>query len=211
MTSSMSNQVEKYIGKLSPVICNFVNEGSLTKYKKTSVNTGRFKFVFTGNLSNRKQPLILIEAISTLVEKKMDVFLDIFGDGSLMEIIRKRVNELQLHDKVKFHGFINEPYNHIAKADVLVLPSLSEGIPRSALEALYLGIPCVLRDVDGNSDLIEQGVNGILFKSNADLATSMINAVKISRERSEVTSLLPFCFTQDNSAKKYLDLMELDK
>lgn len=211
MTSSMSNQVQKYTGKLSPVVCNFINESSLTKFKKTGINKGQYKFVFTGSLSNRKQPLILVEAISTFVEQKEDFFLDIFGDGPLMNIMQEKVNVLQCDDKVKFHGFVNEPYRYISEADVLVLPSLSEGVPRSALEALYLGIPCVLRDVDGNSELIEQGVNGFLFKNDIDLAPSMINAVKLSRDRNKVTSLLPHSFTQYKSAKKYLELMEPNK
>jgi glycosyltransferase involved in cell wall biosynthesis len=128
-----------------------------------------------------------------------------------MKIMQEKIVQLQCADKVKFHGFVNEPYSHIAKADVLVLPSLSEGIPRSALEALYLGIPCVLRDADGNSELIKQGINGFLFKNNTDLAQSMIKAVKISRNRNEVVSLLPTDFTQYKSAKKFLQLMELNK
>ena len=51
----------------------------------------------------------------------------------------------------------------------MVLPSFSEGVSRSALEALFLGVPCVLRDVDGASELIHDGINGYLFNENSEL------------------------------------------
>jgi glycosyltransferase involved in cell wall biosynthesis len=211
MTSTMSKQVQEYIGKKSPIIGNFINEESLAKYRKRQLNIGVYKFVFTGSLISAKQPLILIDAVATLVENGKDVRLDIFGDGPLMETLKDRVVKLSIDDKVIFHGFVNEPYTYIANADTLVLPSLSEGISRSALEALYLGIPCVLRDVDGNSEFIKEGVNGSLFKDDSELADAMIRVAKFSRDRMDVSSLLPARFRQQTAAKQYLELLECNR
>ena len=90
----------------------------------------------------------------------------------------------------------------------LVLPSLSEGVSRSALEALYLGVPCVLRDVDGSSELIQEGINGYLFSENSELPNAMMRAVELSRNRNELVSLLPEKFRQKRAARQYLDLLE---
>lgn len=211
MTLSMSQQVEKYIGKKSPVIKNFLNENSLKNFQKTKINKGKYHFIFTGSLTKRKQPAVLIDSINFLLKKGHDVYLDIFGDGPLLETLKNKIKNLDIQDKIKFHGFVNQPFNYIKKADVLVLPSMSEGIPRSALEALYIGIPCVLRNVDGNSELINQGENGYLFRNNKDLPKIMLNAAKLSRNRDKVFSLLPKEFYQKIAARKFLELLEIKK
>ena len=211
MTSIMAKQVQEYIGRKSPIIGNFINEQRLAEYRKKKLNTGVYKFVFTGSLTYAKQPLILIDALATLIENGEDVRLDIFGDGPLMESLKDRVEQLSIDDKVIFHGFVNEPYSYIANADTLVLPSLSEGISRSALEALYLGTPCVLRNVDGNSELIKEGVNGSLFKDNSELADAMIRVAKFFRDRMDAPSLLPGRFRQQTAAKQYLNLLNCNR
>ena len=98
----------------------------------------------------------------------------------------------------------------MAKSLALVLPSASEGISRAALEALYLGVPCVLRDVDGNRELIRPGHNGALFKKNEELASAILAALAISNRTLGQTreSLLPEIFRQEYAASKYIRLME---
>jgi glycosyltransferase involved in cell wall biosynthesis len=65
---------------------------------------------------------------------------------------------------------------------VFVLPSLSEGAPRAALEALFLGVPCVLRNVDGNACLVSSGVNGVLFQTDDQLLEAIKGAVVLARK-----------------------------
>ena len=63
-------------------------------------------------------------------------------------------------------------------ANIFVLPSLSEGISRASLESLFIGLPCVLRDIDSNSDLIKSNINGFLFKRDNELYSTLIKAIK---------------------------------
>ena len=60
----------------------------------------------------------------------------------------------------------------------MCLPSYSEGMSRAVLEALSLGIPCVLRNVKANSELIKDKENGILFNNTTDLYVSLNKALK---------------------------------
>jgi len=109
---------------------------------------------------------------------------------------------------IVFHGHVNEPYEYIAKADVLILPSLSEGVPRSVLEALCLSIPCVLRDVDGNRELIQSGVNGELFSTDLELPNLILKLVKQTNNESfHKKNLIPNRFRQNSCAKSYLNLI----
>jgi hypothetical protein len=208
MTAEMSKQVQKHIGKESPIIGNFINEKGLSSYRRKQSNKGAYRLIFTGSLAYGKQPMILVDTLATLIEQGKDIRLDIFGDGPLFEILKNRVIQLDMNDKVVFHGHVKNLYSYVARADVLVLPSLSEGVSRSALEALYLGVPCVLRDVDGTSELIQDGVNGCLFKEDSGLVDAIIRAIELSRSYSECKVLLPEEFRQQNAAKKYLELLE---
>ena len=209
MTSIMAKQVEKYINQKSPVIGNFIDEERLRIYRKKQRSEGVFRFVFAGSFIHGKQPQLLIQAISILHQQGVKVCLDMFGDGVLLKKMKNKVIELKIQDFVYFHGYVHEPFSFIANADVLVLPSLSEGVSRSVLEAMYLGVPCVLRNVDGASELIKEGENGYLFDNNSELSKVMLSAAELARKQQyPLVSLLPSAYRQSFAAQAYLDFVE---
>ena len=187
---------------------SFIDEKKLNHFKNNNRVNGRFKIIFVGSLIHGKQPLLLIDSIFNLIKDGKDVQLDILGEGELLETAISRVRNLGIVDRVNFHGYVKEPYSFISSSDILVLPSLSEGVSRSILEALFLGVPCVLRDVDGSSELIQEGLNGVLFEKDDDLMDAIVHALKLSRNRTSRSSLLPDKFRQQYAARKYLDLLE---
>jgi glycosyltransferase involved in cell wall biosynthesis len=207
MTRSMGAQVGRFISNDPVVIGNFVDERSLEQYRALQPQ-GAFRFLFLGSLTVRKQPLLLLQALSELLEKGVDARLDIAGNGPLLPEIQNKVEQLGLQSRVCLHGHLSDPYPLLAAADVMVLPSLSEGLSRASLEALYLGIPCVLRDVDGNGELIREGVNGSLFKGAVDLTASMLAAANLRQTTAARSSLLPNEFTQAYAERCFLQLIE---
>ena len=90
----------------------------------------------------------------------------------------------------------------LSKASVMVLPSYSEGISRAAMEALYLGIPCVMRNVDDNKALIEERNNGALFESDIELPDSILRANKIFNKNKTRIPLLPKAFRKEVCRRK---------
>jgi glycosyltransferase involved in cell wall biosynthesis len=90
----------------------------------------------------------------------------------------------------------------------MAIPSRSEGLSRAALEALHLGVPCVLRDTDGNGELVRPGVNGILFHDDADLADAVAAGAKLGRMHGQRESLLPEPYRQHYAARQYLQLVD---
>jgi|APSaa5957512535_1039671.scaffolds.fasta_scaffold14034_2 glycosyltransferase involved in cell wall biosynthesis len=208
MTHSMAEQVRQYTGRNSPVVGNFIDEGRIIKYRKNQQSIHPFRLVFTGSFSEIKQPLLLIEAVEKLHNQDVDFILDMFGDGPLLDASKKMAEKLGVANFTVFHGHVDEPYECIAKADVLILPSLSEGVPRSVLEALCLGVPCVLRDVDGNRELIQSGVNGELFNSDSELPSLILKVAKRAHYGSfHKKNLIPDKFRQNSCAKSYLNLI----
>lgn len=190
MTQSMADQIRKETGIDSHIVGNFLDEEEMESFRRVNINKGAYKFVFTGSISSRKKVEVLIDAIYELYKAGYDVRCDILGDGPLKMKIKNKILDLNLSKIINMHGNIPEPLNLVSNADVFVLPSLSEGLSRSSMEALYLGIPCILRDIDGNSELIEEDMNGNLFKDESLMGKLMLDCAKKSRKNSLFKNIL---------------------
>lgn len=209
MTEAMATQIHSIAGLRSKIIGNFVDEQALECFRSASPYVkGGFRFVFVGSLTHRKQPALIVQAIILLISQGYDVRLDLIGDGPLKESISAMVVKNGLQEHVQLHGQVGNPYPLIASADAFVLPSRSEGVSRAALEALHLGVPCVLRNVDGNAELLSYQMAGKLFSNDIDLSRAMIEAATCGRTRSIKSSLLPPSFRQSTAAMQYLQIFE---
>lgn len=207
MTRSMAAQINTLAALQPKVIGNFVDETALERYRQIDGPvSGPLRFVFVGSLSVRKQPELVISAIEKLADH--DVQLDVLGDGLLREKLSGVVESKELQSRVRLHGQVYDPYPVVSTADAFILPSRSEGVSRAALEALHLGVPCVLRNVDGNSELLDAPGSGALFMRDDDLVAAMLKAAAYTRDRAGRPSLLPQRFRQDIAASQYLDLLE---
>jgi glycosyltransferase involved in cell wall biosynthesis len=212
MTHSMAAQVASFIGRPSPVIGNFLDEIRLEPFRAMGAPTGAFRFVFVGRLMPGKRPLAMVAAMRELQRGGADAELQIFGDGPLEAEVRAACASLPRPDAVRLRGHVAVPYAEIAAADALVLPSEAEGLSRAALEALHLGVPCVLRDADGNGELIREGANGALFKHDTELASAMLRTAEWGRRANPLrATLLPNAYRQEVAATEFLELIESGK
>lgn len=210
MSSAMARQINFYTRQYPAVVGNFIDEASLNKYRKreNDIVSNKIHFVFVGSISSRKKPMLLIQAIKELHDNGNNVALDLVGSGPLLEKINTEVYRLKLQDVVTMHGQLSNPYSIMSKADIFVLPSLSEGTSRASLEALYIGLPCVLREIDGNSELIQSDFNGVLFEKDSELSSAMLKAIEVNSLQRGYKNLLPEFFRQEGSSNKYLKLVE---
>ena len=208
MTSAMARQIARYTGRQPAVIGNFLDEQPLDRYRIARNRGGPLRFAFLGRLTKGKKPGLLIDASADLRAAGVDAHADIIGDGPLRESLIERIRTRGLSDVVTMHGHVPTPYPILAAADALVLPSLGEGLPRAGMEALYLGVACVLRDTDGNAELVRTGVNGVLFKRDSDLSAALLAAAECARNAAAGTSLLPENCRQQSAARSFLNLVE---
>ena len=84
----------------------------------------------------------MIEAFAQS-SKGNDIGLVMVGDGDYRESYNTAIERLGIKDKVYFTGFQNNPYRYMAKSDIFVLSSLSEGFPNVVAEAMSLGLPII--------------------------------------------------------------------
>jgi glycosyltransferase involved in cell wall biosynthesis len=182
MTSRMADQFAAIARKRPVVIGNFVEEDKLEQFRAPSFEPSPLRrFVFVGRLDPLKEPRLAIDAICTLADQGVRCRLDLYGDGPLMRGLQAWVVGNGRGGIVHFHGHVENPWTEAARAHCMVLPSRTEGVSRAALEALYLGVPCVMRDVDSNADLIEAGRNGFLFDHAGKLASAMYEGANLGR------------------------------
>lgn len=209
MNEKMRNQVNLFSKTKTILIRNFIDEDKLKPFFTRDINKIKpYEYIFVGSLTKRKNPFSLIQAFEKLLNND-DQRLHLVGDGPLKNSIENYVYKKNLKSKIIIHGFLNNPYKLISKADVFILPSFSEGTPRAALEALYLGIPIIIRDVECNEDLIDQSrCNGYLFQNEEDLVKLMSRISKWSRRRKFRQNLLPLIFKKKSVIKEYKNIFE---
>jgi glycosyltransferase involved in cell wall biosynthesis len=128
--------------------------------------TPRRRIVCVARLSAEKGHLGLLDALAALRERGVDAELALVGDGPLRDMIEQRIAALALEDRVHFLGRLDETATlaEVAPADLLVLPSFMEGLPIVLMEAMALGVPVIGSRVAGVPELIEDGVEGLLFR-----------------------------------------------
>ena len=162
--------------------------------------------IYGFSFATRKRPELLIKAVEQLRQQGHEVELDMLGEGPLESHIKGLIDDIDLQNNVHLHGHVDKPYPIIRAANAFVLPSMSEGVSRAAMEALYLGTPCVLRNVDGNRELIIDSETGVLFNEDSDLAQAMLKASQINTSIDQ--NLLPICFGQCSQTTNFLQIFE---
>ncbi|OPL07668.1 MAG: hypothetical protein AVO33_04255 [delta proteobacterium ML8_F1] len=123
---------------------------------KTPMN--HHKLICVAELTHRKNQVQLIEAMKWIDNS----VLFLVGDGPLEDNYRQLVDGKGLKDRVKFLGFRRDIPQLLHEADLAVITSRHEGLPRFVMEAMAMGLPVVCTDVRGNRDLVKDGVNGLL-------------------------------------------------
>lgn len=123
---------------------------------------GPVRLVSVGRLSPEKGHDLLVRAVAELVSGGMDVELAIVGDGPERSRLEQLAETLGVRASIRFEGTVlgDELGAHLARADLFVLPSRSEGFGVVLIEALATGLPVVATRSGGPEDIVtaEDGV-----------------------------------------------------
>lgn len=121
------------------------------------------RLLYLGRLHPQKDLSTLLESVGLLVEAGDRVKLEVVGDGPDRSRLETEAANRSLGDTVRFSGERSDPETALAEADVLVLPSLAEGLSNAVLEAMASGLPVVVSAIPGNLLLVEEGRTGLTF------------------------------------------------
>ncbi len=127
-----------------------------------------------GRLSQEKGFDLLIDAFRELVISHPDLRLIIIGEGSLRSQLEHKISAYDLQNKIKLPGFISPVYRLMKDLDGLVMPSYTEGLPITLLEACILKLPIVASRVGS----IEEVLRG--YESSIVVSPGDVNQIKKS-------------------------------
>lgn len=100
-----------------------------------------------GNFNKQKNHQFLIEVFKELLKIKNNAKLFLIGTGNTMDAIKEKVRLFGIEDNVVFTGSIDNVSAMMSAMDVMVLPSLHEGLPLVVIEAQIAALPCIVSDV----------------------------------------------------------------
>lgn len=115
-----------------------------------------------GRLSPEKGFAVLAQAAADVLKRHPSAGFVLFGDGAEREKIEARVRELGIGPRFVMPGFTDQLDKLLPWADVVVLPSFTEGLPNVALEASAAGVPVVATAVGGTPEVVADGETGRL-------------------------------------------------
>jgi len=159
-------------GKRSWVVHNAISVNSFQNFKNVNIRKEIFDhfhipnnaslIVSAGRLSPEKGHRFLVEAIGMLRGSMNNIHFVFCGDGPCQKDLEKQSKELGISEICHFAGFRRDLKEIFQAMDLMVLPSLTEGLPNVVLEAFACAKPVVVTRVGGVPEIVEDGVNGII-------------------------------------------------
>lgn len=140
-----------------------------------------FDMGYCGRLSEPKNPLAFVEIVNEIRKTIPQVRAIMIGDGELRKQVEDSLQQLQLESNVELVGFQTNPFPYIDACKVMVMPSLWEGFPMAAIEALALGKPLVSTPVSGLRDIITDQCGG-LGKTTEEMTQKVLHCLRCSKD-----------------------------
>ena len=158
-----------------------------------SAKNGRFEVVSVMRLNAKKRPLALINLMRRVVDelpRDRRARLRIAGDGPLRSRLQQAIARWHLESDVELLGVRSraELRDLYAASDVFVLPTVRESFGLAALEARCAGLPVVAMASSGVSELIEHEREGLLARSDAELASHVLTLARDATLRTTIAS-----------------------
>lgn len=170
--------------------------------------------ISVGRLVSEKAHEVLISAVPLILKEYPSAKVGILGDGVLRPQLQAQIESLKLTETVRLFGTQENVSEYLAIAKIFVLPSRSEGLPIALLEAMSAGLPVIVTNLDGMSDVVEHGGNGLLtpVEDSAALAEAILQLLRDpvyarqlgARGKKQIVEN----YSKDNMAKEYLALMK---
>ena len=172
-----------HIAEAIPIVSNGIDQSRCivkTDYSFnetiTLIHIGRFVLI--------KNHEMLLEAFADVVStiKGKSLKLKLIGEGELLDMMKSKVKALSLENNVEFVGTKSSCYEDLGNSDIFILPSHSEGMPITLIEAMATGLPCIATSVGGIPDVITNGENGLLIEKNKEALTNAIRRLICDEE-----------------------------
>ena len=191
---------------------SWYNQNSLD-LKEFGTNTDNFNIVCVANVRPHKGLIYAIEATKYLSDIK-DLHLLLIGTKMSEEPYLSAIENSGMKDRIHLTGYRHDVPDIMAACDLLIQPSIREGLPRVALESIASGTPIVASNNEGNMEVVDDGFNGYLVPIKDSKAIAQ-KVRKLYNEPEKLQELSNNCIhkiqnemSHKTTVKKYIDFFE---
>ena len=203
-----------YIGvdenKFNPEIYN--KQKIRQKYLQKCENKKILSYIC--RISEQKRPLLFLQIIAKLKQKRQDFKVLVVGDGNLLNKMKEKAKELNIYDDIVFTGSLKDTAEIYAISDLTINCSLKEGLALTSYESLSMGVPVVSSDVGGQKELITNDVGKTipLMQNEKDIYLENYNPDEINNFVSAIDKILNTLDTyKKNCRKRIIDNFTINK
>jgi len=164
---AVSNYTKQLALKHYPVKITIIPNGEdLTRLRPRELKVNLpVRVVFAGRFMPQKNPVQVVRILEELSD--LDWRCAMLGAGPLLKEVRREIDKAGLEDRFDLPGWVGpeEVLDWFSRSDILLMPSLSEGLPVVAVQGLAKGLAMVVSNVGGFADVVENGRNGFLIET----------------------------------------------
>jgi len=144
------------------------NSSSDPIFFKTKKNNNQIVVLTIGHVINYKNPKLWIEVAINIIKKynNKNIIFKWIGEGPVLSECIDIVAKAKLENVIQFLGFDKDVEYHYQEANIYLHPSLIENLSFSIIDALKFKLPCIVSDVGGSPELIQNNINGFLVDPN---------------------------------------------
>lgn len=208
-TRELAKDFGPHIRKKSNTVYNGIDTTGITP--RLSEKMKPYRFLVASHLRPSKGIQDLIEALRLLSpEQREIVTVDIYGEGPLESELKRRADEYGLGRIVAFKGSTDSLHRLYQEYDYMIQPTYMECFSLSILESLAANVPVLTTPVGGNTEVITDGVNGVLFPAgNPSKIAEVLKRICNDEYQLEVNTraLIEAHFTIEHMVKNHLALL----
>ncbi|MGY8732816.1 MAG: glycosyltransferase [Pirellulales bacterium] len=174
------------------------------------VTADQHLIVYMGRLRTVKGVEFGIRAFATALEQLPNIRMVLTGEGDQRNFLSSLVSKLGISEQVEFLGVRNDVPELLGAADSVLMPSLTEGFPRTAIEAMAAGKPVIATNVGGTPEAIIDGETGILVpaRDSDALASAIVRLVGDSDLQARLGAAGRERAAQNYSVDKYVSRLD---
>src|SRR5690606_28595265 len=160
--------------------------------KEFNINSDDFVFLFVGRVVKDKGINELVQAFINLERNNTNCHLDIVGsyESDLDPVLPETEKQINNHPKIHAVGYKSTVIDYFAMTDVLTFPSYREGFPNVVMQAASMQLNCIVSDINGCNEIIEDGKNGwIVLSRNIEQLQNRMEWCVQNKEQSKKMGL----------------------
>ena len=176
------------------------------KLKNENINNSVVQLITVGRLVKVKGH----ERVLAVLEKlKIPFHYTIIGTGPEKNNIQNLITEKKLNRKVTLINYTSEVENYLAKSDLFLQGSFTEGFPNALLESCAVGTPVIAFDAPGGTkEIIIEGINGFLASNQEEFYVKLNKSIKTNWDKQKIRKSVTEKFSKDIIIHQYENLFK---